>query len=93
MKKNTLLKMILAISAFALAVAMISVQIKTNKLEKEQEELVDLLESYQNTIQNLENDLALPKDEYIEKYLREVLGYHRTDEIIFRNADETSIDK
>ena len=34
MKKNTLLKMILAISAFALAVAMISVQIKTNKLEK-----------------------------------------------------------
>lgn len=93
MKKNTLLKMILAISAFALAVAMISVQIKTNKLEKEQEELLDLLESYQNTIQNLENDLALPKDEYIEKYLREVLGYHRTDEIIFRNADETSIDK
>lgn len=87
MKKNTLLKMILAISAFALAVAMISVQIKTNKLEKEQEQLADLLESYQNTIQSLENDLSLPKNEYIEKYLREVLGYHRTDEIIFRNAD------
>lgn len=87
MKKNTLLKMILAISAFALAVAMISVQFKTNKLEKEQEQLTDLLESYQNTIQSLENDLSLPKNEYIEKYLREVLGYHRTDEIIFRNAD------
>lgn len=87
MKKNTLLKMILAISAFALAVAMISVQFKTNKLEKEQEQLADLLESYQNTIQSLENDLSLPKNEYIEKYLREVLGYHRTDEIIFRNAD------
>ena len=87
MKKNTLLKMILAISAFALAVAMISVQIKTNKLEKEQEQLADLLESYQNMIQSLENDLSLPKNEYIEKYLREVLGYHRTDEIIFRNAD------
>ena len=87
MKKNTLLKMILAISAFALAVAMISVQFKTNKLEKEQEQLADLLESYQNTIQSLENDLSLPKNEYIEKYVREVLGYHRTDEIIFRNAD------
>lgn len=87
MKKNTLLKMILAISAFALAVAMISVQFKTNKLEKEQEQLADLLESYQNTIQSLEKDLSLPKNEYIEKYLREVLGYHRTDEIIFRNAD------
>ena len=73
--------------SFALAIAMISVQVKTNELKKEQEQLSNLLESYQNTIENMENDLALPRDEYIEKYLREVLNYHQSDEIIFRDAN------
>lgn len=87
MKKNTLLKIILTMSSFALAIAMITVQIKTNELKKEQEQLFELLESYQNTIKNMENDLTLPRDEYIEKYLREALDYHRSDEIIFREAN------
>lgn len=87
MKKNTLLKIILTMSSFALAIAMISVHIKTNELKKEQEQLFELLESYQNTIKNMENDLTLPRDEYIEKYLREALNYHRSDEIIFREAN------
>lgn len=87
MKKNTLLKIILTMSSFALAIAMITVQIKTNELKKEQEQLFELLESYQNIIKNMENDLTLPRDEYIEKYLREALDYHRSDEIIFREAN------
>ena len=88
MKKNiSLLKIVLAVSSLVLAIAMISVQIKTSELKKEQSRLDETLESYQNAITEMEQDLLLPREEYIEKYLREALGYHRSVEIIFRDAD------
>ena len=36
----------------------------------------------------MEYDLSLPKEDYIEKYAREVLGYHKNGELVFIPAED-----
>ncbi len=87
-KKSNLLKIILAGTSLILAIATISVQIRTKELANEKEALAETLESYQNAIAQMEYDLLLPKEQYIEKYLRDILDYHKQDEIIFKGSAE-----
>lgn len=87
-KKSCLLKIILTSASLVLAIATISLQIKTKDLENEKEKLENELQCYQNAIAQMEYDLSLPKAEYIEKYLRDVLGYHKQEEIIFQESTD-----
>jgi len=63
---------------------LISLQIQLNKLEKERDELAEIADAYKISIADMERELLLPKEEYIAKYAREVLGYYRYSDIIFK---------
>ena len=52
-------------------------------LVKERDELKEVVDDYKISIAEMELELELPKQEYIEKYAREVLGYHKHSDIIF----------
>ena len=54
-----------------------------NTLKKERDELSQTVDAYKTSITEMEHELLLPKEEYIEKYAREVLGYHKSSDIIF----------
>ena len=63
---------------------MISLQLQLNKLQKERNELSEIVETYKTSIADMERELLLPKEEYIAKYAREVLGYYKYSDIIFK---------
>ena len=61
----------------------ISLQMQLRALVKERDELKEIVDDYKISIAEMELELELPKQEYIEKYAREVLGYHKHSDIIF----------
>ena len=74
---------LLAVMLFIL-IYMISLQIQLSRLQKERDELVEIVDAYKISIADMERELLLPKEEYIAKYAREVLGYYRYSDIIFK---------
>ena len=54
-----------------------------NTLQKEKEQLAEIVDDYKIAIEEMEHELLLPKQDYIEKYAREVLGYHKHSDLIF----------
>jgi cell division protein FtsB len=46
--------------------------------------LAEIVDTYKTSIADMERELLLPKEEYIAKYAREVLGYYRYSDIIFK---------
>lgn len=89
-KTNTFVKIALGCTALLLIIAIISLYVKLGNLEKERDQLSAALDEYRKSIEKMEYDLTLPKEDYIEKYAREVLGYHKNGEIIFITTDGTS---
>lgn len=73
----------LAVLLFVL-IYFISLQLQLNKLQKERNELAEIVDTYKTSIADMERELLLPKEEYMEKYAREVLGYYRYSDIIFK---------
>ena len=63
---------------------MISLQIQLRSLQKERDTLKEIVDDYKISIAEMEHELLLPKEEYIAKYAREVLGYHKHSDIIFK---------
>ena len=63
---------------------MISLQLQLSKLQKERNELSEIVDTYKTSIADMERELLLPKEEYIAKYAREVLGYYKYSDIIFK---------
>ena len=63
---------------------MISLQLQMKTLKKERDELADIVDAYKTSISDMEHELLLPKEEYIAKYAREVLGYYKYSDIIFK---------
>ena len=67
---------------------MISLQIQMKSLQKELDEWIVITDNYKTSISDMEQELLLPKEEYIAKYAREVLGYYKYSDIIFKEKDE-----
>ena len=67
---------------------MISLQLQLNKLQKERNELANIVDTYKTSIADMERELQLPKEEYFAKYAREVLGYYRYSDIIFKEKNK-----
>lgn len=72
-------------AAFAL-ITVITLRIKLNELKEQKAELEVQLAEYSEKTEKLQYELSLSDEEYIEKYAREVLGYHKNGEIIFKNS-------
>lgn len=87
-KTNTFVKIMLGCAALLLIIAIISLYVKLGDLEKEKEKLSASLDEYRESIEKMEYDLSLPKEDYIEKYAREVLGYHKNGELVFIPAED-----
>jgi len=87
MKTSTFAKIALGGVAFLLVIAIISLYIKLGSLEKKRDILSASLDEYRKSIEEMEYDLSLSKEDYIEKYAREVLGYHKNGEIIFITSE------
>ncbi len=87
-KTSTFVKIALGGIALVLFIAIISLYVNLKKLEKEKNSLSVLIEEYQKSIEEMEYDLSLPKEDYIEKYAREVLGYHKNGELVFVDGEK-----
>ena len=86
MKKKSKLwiRFIFLAALLFILIYMISLQLQLNKLQKERNELAEIVDTYKTSIADMERELLLPKDEYIAKYAREILGYYRYSDIIFK---------
>ena len=87
-KTSTFVKIALGGIALVLFIAIISLYVNLKNLEKEKNSLSVLIEEYQKSIVEMEYDLSLPKEDYIEKYAREVLGYHKNGELVFVDGEK-----
>ena len=87
-KTSTFVKISLGIMALILLISIISLYVKLVNLKEEKNDLTALLEEYQQSIEEMEYDLSLPKEDYIEKYAREVLGYHKSGELVFLDESD-----
>ena len=87
-KTSTFVKIALGGMALVLFIAIISLYVNLKNLEKEKNSLSVLIEEYQKSIVEMEYDLSLPKEDYIEKYAREVLGYHKNGELVFVDGEK-----
>jgi cell division protein FtsB len=67
---------------------MISLQLQLSKLQNERNELSEIVDTYKTSIADMERELLLPKEEYIAKYAREVLGYYKYSDIIFKEKNK-----
>lgn len=84
LKRSKLWTKIVLFGAIGLvAIYAISLQMQLRTLVKERDELKEVVDDYKISIAEMELELELPKQEYIEKYAREVLGYHKHSDIIF----------
>jgi cell division protein FtsB len=66
-------------------IAILNSQIKT--LEESRNNLYASIKEYRDRVDELKYESELSEREYIEKYAREVLGFHKTGEIIFKNSN------
>lgn len=67
-------------------VAIINLQLQYNELVDQKTEIEAEIENYNNTIEELSDQIARPfDDEYIKSVAREKLNYRMPNEIIFYN--------
>ncbi len=76
------------IAAVCMIVVIVSLQIQIQKLEKEKLALESELQDYRLTVEEIEYDIDLPREVYIEKYAKDVLGYHKFSDIIIKNGKD-----
>lgn len=86
--KNQLIKFSLGLVSIIVLILIISLQIRIHELENEKEQLEKNINDYRLIVEEMEYDLDLPRDDYIEKYAREVLGYHKYSDIIIKEASD-----
>lgn len=67
-------------------ISIINFQFELNELKKSNASLINKIENYNDNIEQITEQLALPYDnEYIERVARDKLNYRMPDEIIFFN--------
>lgn len=86
-RTSTFVKIALACAVIIMIVIIISLQIKLKNLQEEKDRFSSTLEDYRKRVEEMEYDLSLSKEDYIEKYAREVLGYHKYGEIVFQKNE------
>ena len=87
-KKNFFPAIIVAAIVIFLMVIIIVLQSQINALNRQYDELNAELERHQDLVDELNYEFTLSEKEYIEKYAREVLGYHKFSDIIIKSESD-----
>ena len=83
-KSKLLIRFSLLGAILIIMIYMISLQLQMKTLKQERDELANVVDAYKTSISDMQHELLLPKEEYIAKYAREVLGYYKYSDIIFK---------
>ena len=86
--KSQIIKIGFGLALLIVVILLISLQIQIKELEQEKEALQKTIEDYRLIVEEMEYDLNLPREDYIEKYAREKLGYHKYSDIIIKEATD-----
>jgi cell division protein FtsB len=86
-KKNFFPIIIVSIIVIFLTVIIVVLQSQINSLDEQYEELVSEVKQHQDIVDELNYEFTLTEKEYIEKYAREKLGFHKTGEIVFKDSN------
>ena len=86
-KKNFVPTIIIAVIVVFLAIIIIVLQSQINALHAQHKELSAELKSHQDAVDELNYEFTLSEKEYIEKYAREKLGFHKSGEIVFKDSN------
>ncbi len=89
MKKDLIFKLAFGGTVLVMLILILSIQIRIRTLEKERDQLEKEVEDYRLTVEEMEYDFNLPRSAYIEKYAREVLGYHKYSDIIIEEESDS----
>lgn len=86
-QKSILSKVVLMVIAVFLIIVMSILQSQINELKEERDELQKVVKQYSDIVEELNYDRELSTKDYIEKYAREELGFHKSGEIVFKNSN------
>lgn len=78
---------IVSVLTVFLAVIIIVLQSQITALKREHGELRAALEQQQDIVDELNYEFTLSEKDYIEKYAREKLGFHKSGEIVFKDSN------
>lgn len=88
-KKSIFPKVIFAVLILCLGISIAILNAQIKELEEARDELYSSVKEYQDRVDELKYEGELSEREYIEKYAREVLGFHKTGEIVFKNSNRS----
>ena len=86
-KKNFFPIIIISVIVIFLTIIIVALQSQIKALNVQYDELSAELKSHQDTVDELNYEFTLSEKEYIEKYAREKLGFHKTGEIVFKDSN------
>ena len=78
---------IVAVLTVFLAVIIIVLRTQISELQNQHEALRAQLEQQQDIVDELNYEFTLSEKDYIEKYAREKLGFHKSGEIVFKDSN------
>ncbi len=81
------IKAIIAIFVLVcLAATIVVLNLQIDALKEQKDILAATVKLYQDEVDELNYNFTLSEKEYIEKYAREQLGFHKTGEIVFKKS-------
>ncbi|MBQ8448711.1 MAG: septum formation initiator family protein [Clostridia bacterium] len=86
-KKNFFPAIIVAVIVIFLVIIIFALRSQINALNEQYAKLNEELKAHQDTVDELNYEFTLSEKEYIEKYAREQLGFHKTGEIVFKDGN------
>ncbi len=75
-------------TVFAMLILLLVLQVRIKSLEEEKNILEKEVEDYRLTVEEMDYLLGLPREDYIERYAREVLGYHKYSDIVIKEETD-----
>ena len=87
-KKTTIIpKIIAAVIVIFLLVVILALRNEINNLKEQYNKLSEEVKTNQDEVDELNYEFTLSEKEYIEKYVREKLGFHKVGEIVFKKSN------
>jgi cell division protein FtsB len=82
------IKAILAVAVLiCLLITVLVLKSQIDALNEQKDILAATVKLYQDEVDELQYDFTLSEKEYIEKYAKEKLGFHKTGEIVFKKSN------
>lgn len=86
-QKNIISKVVVIVTTVFLVIIISILKSQINELKDERDELQKVVKQYSDIVDELNYDKELSAKDYIEKYAREELGFHKSGEIVFKNSN------